>query len=720
MSYVHLMSPITVAGKTYKNRMVASPALAGLIMPDGAFPIDQYRHYEQKAAGGCASVTIGETEVNFVYGNKSAFPPPTDYRDLKSRQFREWCRHASMIHSHGALALVQLCQSGNLRQKSMYCEGPGYGPDAMTTFDGTEIRAMTEDVMADTVASWCLAAQYMKAAGFDGVNLHFGHSWLPHQFLSPRSNHRTDEYGGTAENRRRLPLRILKSLREAVGSNFILELRVSGSERCEGGMSLEEVGNFCVEAEKYVDIIHVSAGVYRDPTTNRMDGPVSPMATGMYPSMYRPNISNLEEAAYIKSRVNIPVCIVGGIRDPADADKIIADGLVDMVAMGRQVNKADPNFANKVTADDCDEIDQCIRCGICMGGTATALREKDRRSIAQNHHVKADANDDYYKFEGPRTKAIPADADFYRVFAQSPNPGVGPDYCSVNPYHDRDDMMPDGSLPRTRVQKRILVIGGGMAGMQAAITAADIGFDVILCEQANELGGIFRFADHDDHKYDLKRFKDRLIRRIAKRSWIELHLNTFVDDTLVSKIKPDFIICAIGSSHAQPPIDGLQENAIPLLQAYGNDVNGKRIVLLGGGLSACESALSFASRGATEVAIVARRSELAPGPQDAHKIDLFRLYEHYPIHPYLSAAIERIEPGKVLLHCPDGPIALQADLIIYALGMRSNSFDDLQKAAGSIPFEPVGDCIEPTKVYHAIYDGASAALKAYHLFNPDN
>lgn len=721
MSYVHLMSPIKVAGKTYKNRMIASPALAGLIMPDGAFPEDQYRHYEQKAAGGCASVTIGETEVNFVYGNKSAFPPPTDYRDFQSRQFREWCRHASMIHSHGALALVQLCQSGNLRQKSMYCEGPGYGPDAMTAFDGTEIRAMTEEIMADTVESWCLAAKYMKAAGFDGVNLHFGHSWLPHQFLSPRSNHRTDEYGGSAKNRRHFPLRILKALREAVGSDFILELRISGSERCEGGMTMEEVGDFCVEAEPYVDIIHVSAGVYRDPTTNRMDGPASPMATGMYPSMYRPNISNLEEASYIKRRVNIPICIVGGIRNPADADRIIAEGLVDMVAMGRQVNKADPNFANKVTADDCDEIDQCIRCGICMGGTAITLRKKDKQTLAlkQKENAPQTGGDDYYKFEGPRTKKIPADADFYRVFSNSPKQGAVPDYCSVNPYHDRGDMMPDGSLPRTRVKKKILVIGGGMAGMQAAITAADIGFDVVLCEQSASLGGIFRFADHDEHKYDLKQFKDRLIRRIAKRCWIDLRTNTKVDAALIAEVKPDFIICAIGSSQAKPPIVGL-ENAKPLLEAYGDDVKGKRVVLLGGGLSACESALSFASRGAADVVIVARRNELALGPLDSHKMDLFRLYKQYPIRPYLSAAIERIMPGKVLLQCPDGPVELEADEIIYALGMQSNPSDMLRKAAGSIPFELAGDCVEPTKVYHAIYDGATAALNAYHLFNRTN
>lgn len=727
MGFEHLMSPITIAGKTYKNRMVASPALAGLIMPDGAFPMDQYRIYEKKAAGGAASVCIGETEVNFTYGNKSGFPPATDYTNLKSRQFREWRRHADMIHSHGALALVQLCQSGNLRQKSLGCQGPGYGPEAMTAFDGTEILAMTEEIMADTIQSWCTAAKYMQAAGFDGVNLHFGHSWLPHQFLSPRSNHRTDEYGGSPENRRRFPLRILKAVREAVGSDFILEMRISGSERCEGGIPLEEVGDFCVCAQDYVDIIHVSAGIYRDPTTDCMDGPFSPLATGMYPSMYRPNISNLEEAAYIKRRVKVPVCIVGGIRDPWDAEKIIADGLVDLVAMGRQLNKADSNFPNKVTAGQPDEINQCIRCGICMGGAGSAptLRKRDLEALGLKEAPPPgppappeEGKGPKWVFCGPFTPAIPADANFYEIFENSPPMGVGPDYCSVNPYYDRQDMMPDGSLPRTRVMKKILVIGGGMGGMQAAITAADIGFDVVLCEQTDALGGIFRFADYDTHKYDLKRFKDRLIRRIAKRGWIDVRLNTRVDPELIGEIAPDFIICAVGSSQRVPPVPGLTQWATPLMEAYPMDPRDKRVVLLGGGLAGCEAAFDFACRGAAEVSVVEMMDTLAPGGIDSHKMDLFRLYQQYPIRQFPSTRVERVEQGKVYAQGPDGPVTFDADMVVYAFGMVSNPTEELRAAAGATPFELVGDCVEPTKVYHAIYDGATAALKAYWLFNP--
>lgn len=722
MKYEHLLSPITVAGKTFKHRMVASPAMAGIVTPDGAFPEDQYHIFEQKAAGGCASVCIGETEVNFAYGNKSGFPPKIDYDAPNSRQAREWRRHAQMIHDHGALAMVQLCQAGNLRQNSTGCTGPGYGPDEMVACDGTIIHAMTEEIMADSVESWAKAACYFKQCGFDGVNLHFGHSWLPHQFLSPRTNHRHDQYGGSLENRMRFPLRILKGVRHGVGKDFILEMRVSGSERCEGGMPLEEMAAFCQCAQEYVDIIHVSAGTYRDPTTERMDGPVSPMATGMYPSMYRPNISNLHEAEFIKQRVHIPVCIVGGIRDPDDAERLIAEGKADLVAMGRQLNKADPNFANKVTAGQPGEIDSCLRCGICMGGTPTVLRRRDLEELGleelppmgppldENGKPKA-------VFAGPFTPAMPADTDFFAFFKNSPPMMPGPDYCSVNPYHGRSDLMPDGSLPRTHVVKKVLVIGGGMAGMQAAITAADIGFDVVLAEREAELGGIFRFTDHSPHKYDLRKFKDRLIRRVKERGWIDLRLNTCVDGAFIQREKPDFMICAVGSSQAIPPLPGLGEYAVPLLDGYKMDFWGKRVIILGGGLSGCEAAYDIAEMGARQVTVLGRNEQLAPGPQDAHKIDLFRGFERCGIQAYTSTRVIRVEPGKVFAEGPDGPVTCEADTILFALGMRANPTEELRQAAGDTPFELAGDCVEPTKVYHAIYDGATAAIRAWKHFN---
>lgn len=723
MNYPHLMRPLEVAGKLYKNRMVASPALAGLIMPDGAFPDDQYRIYEQKAAGGCASVCIGETEVNFTYGNKSGFPPATDYDDLHSRQFREWCRHADMIHSHGALALVQICQAGNLRQKSFGCDGPGYGPDEMVAFDGTVIHAMTEEIMADSVESWKKAALYMKKAGFDGVNLHFGHSWLPHQFLSPRSNHRRDEYGGSLENRMRFPLRILRGVREAVGRDFILEMRISGAERCEGAMPLSEITEFCQKAQDYVDIIHVSAGVYRDPTTERMDGPISPMATGMYPGLYRANIANLEEAAYIKQHVNIPVCIVGGIRNAADAEAILAEGKVDMVAMGRQVHKADPGFANKVTAGRGEDIDGCLRCGLCMGGLMASWRKKDLAEAGLREEPRPEPPKPGAKpvFAGPFTPVMPPDADFYEFFRESPPMMMGPERCSVNPYVGQKYIGPDGVLPRTQVRKTILVIGGGMAGMQAAITAADIGFDVVLAEKEAELGGIFRFTDYDKHKYDHRRFKDRLIRRIGERGWIRVERNTLVDETYIRQLRPDYIICAVGSAPNVPDIPGLKEHAVALLDGYGLDKSGQRVIVLGGGLSGCEAAYSFADSGAAEVSVVGRRSPLLPGPMDANKMDLFAGFRRCGVKEYAGAEVVKLEPGKVFLKKQEESLVLEGDRILYALGMHSRTSEHLSAAAAgqNIPFEIVGDCVEPTKVYHAIHDGAQAALNAWALFNKE-
>jgi thioredoxin reductase len=509
----------------------------------------------------------------------------------------------------------------------------------------------------------------------------------------------------------RFPLRILAGVREEVGDDFILEMRISGSERCEGGMPLEEVAEFCTRAQEYVNIIHVSAGVYRDPAATERVSDISPNTTGMYPSMYRPNISNLHEASYIKKRVSIPVCIVGGIRSPEDAEKIIAAGLVDLVAMGRQVNKADPNFANKVTANHPEEIDRCVRCGMCMGGTMATLRDKDFEELG------IPKSEGQPEFSGPPTFVVPADTDFFKFFEKPLMGGACPDYCTVNPYHDRKDMMPDGTLPRTRVVKKILVIGGGMGGMQAAITAADIGFDVVLAEKTGSLGGTFKFADHDTHKYDLKIYKDRLIHRVKSRCWIDLRLNTEVDADFIKAEKPDFIICAVGAVQSAPPIPGLREYARPLLEAYGDNVRGKRVVMLGGGLAGCEAASDFADRGAKSVDIVEMMDTLAPGPKDTHKIDLFRLLDKLGVGQHPSTKVQKIEKGVVTADRNGETVTFEADLITYALGMKAVPTDELRAAAGETPFELVGDCVQPTKVYHAIYDGVTAAIRAYNYFN---
>ena len=209
---------------------------------------------------------------------------------------------------------------------------------------------MTVEMMEKTAAQWAEAAWNCKALGFNMVNLHGGHGWLLNQFISPRFNHRTDEFGGSMANRARFPIMVCKKIKEVCGDDFLIEYRMSGSERIEGGMTLEDGIEFAEIIQDYVDLLHVTSGVYQDHVN-----------TKAFSSMFDKHGCNLDLAEAIKKHVRIPVVAVGGFNGPDQIEDAIASGKCDFVAMGRQ-QFADPEFVNKTLKGREDTIAPCLRC----------------------------------------------------------------------------------------------------------------------------------------------------------------------------------------------------------------------------------------------------------------------------------------------------------------------------------------------------------------------
>lgn len=222
-----------------------------------------------------------------------------------------------------------------------------------------------EHIIKRSIQEYVDASKWLKAAGWDGLLIHCGHGWLPAQFLSPLTNQRTDEYGGSMENRARFTIELVRAVREAMGADFILEIRVSGTDHIPGSITVEDTIAYCKLLEPYIDLIHVSTGHYYK--TGR---------TLEFTTVYAPHGVNVEDAAKIKVAVNIPVTVVGGINSPEFAEQIIAEGKVDMVSLGRQLF-ADPAFANKAMEGREDEIRRCLRCGRCYPG-AVGEEETER------------------------------------------------------------------------------------------------------------------------------------------------------------------------------------------------------------------------------------------------------------------------------------------------------------------------------------------------------
>ena len=356
--FPHLSSPITIGRVTFRNRMFSAPMGGTDITNDGCIGPKSTAFYELRGKGVAAAVTVSECMVHPKTDGSHAYH--LDTAVLNSLAAATYT--ADAIRRHGAMPSLELSHSGmyagtymtdKTKQKSMN----QWGASDIIRPDGIEVKALTKEMIAEIVESYGTVAGLAKRAGFEMIMVHGGHGWLLNQFFSPYFNKRTDEYGGSLENRCRLAIEVLKSVREAVGPGFPIEFRLSGSELFEGGYDLAEGCRIAQQIEPYIDLLHVSAGTYQ-----RGFGDT-------HPSMFKEHGCNVYLAAEIKKHVSIPVATLGGLNDPHQMEEIIASGKADIVYMARAL-LADPCLPRKVVENREDEIVKCLRCFTCMAERA--------------------------------------------------------------------------------------------------------------------------------------------------------------------------------------------------------------------------------------------------------------------------------------------------------------------------------------------------------------
>lgn len=668
--FPNLCSPVKVGNYTYRNRMEAAPTLFASV---GLLPqmTDRFlRMIEDRAKGGCASVVNGEIPVNFndslrpiVAGPGKLFKITIDYKNFGDPAFPIFQKSAEVIKKHGAIALAELSHFGE--EKPLLDDGIlPLGPTAYTKANGVQVRAFDQETMTKVAEDFADAAAFMQAAGFQGVFVHCGHGWLIGQFLSNRNNKRTDQYGGSMENRARFPLQILRAIRQRCGSAFLIEIRLSGAENLPGGITIDETTAFCrmLEGTGLVDLIHISAGHY-----------YSPARSNEFSTIFRPLGLNAHYAAAVKKAVTIPVAVVGGITTPEVAERIIADGKADIVSMGRQMI-ADPGFASKVSSGRADEIRSCLRCCVCYPGP-TGEHETD--PVAG--HL----------------------------------PGLGS--CTINPYNvntfSHHKVLPE-NMPKPKAPRRVLIVGGGPGGMQAAIDAADRGHKVILADNGERLGGTLRFTDNDFYKKDLYNFKELLIREIGKRD-IEVRLNTQVTPEMIGELNPEALILAIGAEQLMPPIPGM-ERPVHAFDTYfmPEGAIGRKVVIIGGGLTGCETALELVRKGCA-VTVIEMKERLAAESIGIHRTALLDHMDELGIRSMVNTVCKEIREGGILVQDASGHSAfIDADSVVFALGMKANrdKVKELRDAAGNIPVFEIGDCVRSAKVGEAVQEGYTAAI----------
>ena len=352
--YPHLCAPITLGRTAFRNRMFSAPMGGTDIANDGCNGPKSTAFYELRGKGGAAAVTVSECMVHPATDGSHAYH--LDESILNSLACAAYT--ADAIRRHGAIPSLELSHSGMFagtymtdksKQKSLH----QWGPCDTTRADGVPVKTLTVEMIHEITAAYAHVAGLARRAGFELLMIHGGHGWLLNQFLSPLFNHRTDEYGGSLENRCRFAVEVLRAVREAVGPFF----RMSGAEFVDGGYDIDEGVRIARMIEPYVDLIHVSAGTYQK-------------TFGItHPSMFTEHGRNVFLAAEIKKHVSKPVATIGGLNDPAQMEEIIASGKADVIYMARAL-LADPFLPNKVMANRDEDIVRCLRCFTCMAERA--------------------------------------------------------------------------------------------------------------------------------------------------------------------------------------------------------------------------------------------------------------------------------------------------------------------------------------------------------------
>ena len=673
--YPHVFDPIEVRGSVFRNRLIAAPTMffhAPYFIPEIRENI--YRMVEVRAKGGFGCVATGELPLNFEEGRGAFMDRAIDVRHYYGSDFDTAKEYADRIHAGGALAYMEISHEGLEADDAAQPWGPC---DFVREEDGRHVFGMDRQMMEKVCRDFFEVGRFATACGFDGVLLHGGHGFLLQQFVSPLFNHRTDEFGGSIENRSRFPKMILRALRAGMGEDKVLELRMSAEDGEEGGMTLEDSCGFAEQIDGLVDIFHVSNGIKK--LGNRGD---------TFSDIFDVHGVNLERAAAIKAHLKKSlVSVVGGFNSVAQAEEAIAAGKVDFVEYARQCF-ADPDFINKTLDGREDMVHRCLRCFHCYPGFCE------------------------HPTDIPLWYQLPPE-EFMKVYS----PAVMGD-CSINPnsglgyYPDR--------LPEPEGRRRVLVVGGGVGGMQAAITAARRGHDVTLAEATDRLGGVLLFAEHDHDKREWIDFVEVLRRELAETD-ATVELNTVVDEAYLERMRPEHVIIAVGAHNRGCSLPGAERAMDASDSYYHMDELGHSIVIAGGGLTACETALNLAAAG-HEVTMVVRKPRITPTTFGYYRNALLDEMDRRGVRQMLSTCpLEFTDEGLVCAPAVDDQgapgderVVVKADTYMYSFGMDPNSelVERLAAAAEKVGAKVanVGNSRAARIVRDAVHEGDQAAM----------